>query len=122
MRSAQERKDDLNHSDVLRLTTSKQFKIINSLSHHEPQQTGLEGDIYNFDDELEGYTSPDGTVRMTKGVVSVVFIAIAATRGSQPASPKGKARGVRVSHETGGRLVKKNRRTRTKNNNVLLVG
>jgi hypothetical protein len=68
----------LDHSDIVRLTTDKHYKFINSLGNHEPQPAGLERKIYNFDEELDDYTSLGGTVRMTKGVASVVFIALAA--------------------------------------------
>ncbi len=73
-----ERKAVLDHSDILRMTSDRNYKFIRSLSDHEPQQAGFKNSIYNFDDELEGYTSPGGTVRMTKGVANVVFIALAA--------------------------------------------
>jgi hypothetical protein len=73
----------LNHLDVLRSTTNKHYKFIKSIGNHEPQPVGLERDIYNFDEELDGYTSPGGTVKMTKGVASMVFIAIAADASSR---------------------------------------
>jgi hypothetical protein len=73
-----ERKAVLDHSDILRMTSDKNDKFIRSLGNHEPQQAGFKNSIHNFDDELDGYTSPCGTVRMTKGVTNVVFIALAA--------------------------------------------
>jgi hypothetical protein len=73
-----ERKAVLDHSDILRMTSDRNYKFIRSQSDHKPQQAGFKNSIYNFDDELEGYTSPGGTVRMTKGVANVVFIALAA--------------------------------------------
>jgi hypothetical protein len=73
-----ERKAVLDHSDILRMTSDKNYKFIRSLGNHEPQQAGFKNSIYNFDEELDGYTSPGGTVRMTKGVANVVFIALAA--------------------------------------------
>jgi hypothetical protein len=72
-----ERKAVLDHSDILRMTSDKNYKFIRSMGNHEPQQAGLENSIYYFDKELDGYTSPGGTVRMTKGVANVVFIALA---------------------------------------------
>ncbi len=68
----------LDHSDILRMTSDKNYKFIKSIGNHEPQQPELASNIYNFDEELDGYTSPGGTVRMTKGVASVVLIALAA--------------------------------------------
>jgi hypothetical protein len=73
-----ERKAVLDHSDILRMTSDKNYKFIRALSDHEQQPAGFINSIYNFDDELDGYTSPGGTVRMTKGVANVVFIALAA--------------------------------------------
>jgi hypothetical protein len=73
-----ERKAVLGHSDILRMTSDKNYKFIRALSDHEQQPAGFINSIYNFDDELDGYTSPGGTVRMTKGVANVVFIALAA--------------------------------------------
>jgi hypothetical protein len=60
------------------MTSDKNYKFIRSLGNHEPQQEGFKNSIYNFDEELDGYTSPGGTVRMTKGVANVAFIALAA--------------------------------------------
>ncbi len=65
-----ERKAVLDHADILRMTSDKNYKFIRSLGNHEPQQAGLENSIYNFDEELDGYTSP--------GVANVVFTALAA--------------------------------------------
>ncbi len=57
-----ERKAFLDHSDILRMTSDKNYKFIRSLGNHEPQQAGFKNSIYNFDEELDDYTSPGGTV------------------------------------------------------------
>jgi hypothetical protein len=59
------------------LTATKQIKLHTSILDHTQQQAGLEEDIYNYD-ELDGYTSTGGTIRMDKKLDTVVFIAVAA--------------------------------------------
>jgi hypothetical protein len=91
-----ERKAVLDHSDILRMTSDKNYKFIRSLGNHKPQQAGFKNSIYNFDEELDGYTSPGGTVRMTKGVANGLH---SACRRSPEHSPlEGATRGLRASY------------------------
>jgi hypothetical protein len=59
------------------LAATKQIKLHTSILDHTQQQAGLEEDIYNYE-ELDGYTSPGGTIRMDKKLATVVFIKVAA--------------------------------------------
>jgi hypothetical protein len=65
----------LTQAIVLDLAATKQIKLHTSIFDTK-QQAGLEEDIYSYDG-LDGYTSPDGTIRMDKKLVTVVFIAVA---------------------------------------------
>jgi hypothetical protein len=67
----------LTQAIMLDLAAAKQIRLRTSLLDHTQQQAGLEEDIYNYD-ELDGYTSPGGTIRMDKKLATVVFIAVAA--------------------------------------------
>jgi hypothetical protein len=62
---------------MLDLAATKQIRLRTSLLDHTQQQAGLEDDVYRYD-ELDGYTSPGGTIRMDKMSATVVFIAVAA--------------------------------------------
>jgi hypothetical protein len=66
----------LTQAIMMDLAATKQIRLHTSLLHPTQQQAGLE-DIYNYD-ELDGYTSPGGTIRMDKKLATVVFIAVAA--------------------------------------------
>jgi hypothetical protein len=59
------------------LAATKQIRLRTSLLGHTQQQAGLEEDVYGYD-ELDGYTSPGGTIRMDKKLTTVMFIAVAA--------------------------------------------
>jgi hypothetical protein len=48
---------------MLDLAATKQIRLRTSLLNHTQQQAGLEEDVYSYD-ELDGYTSPGGTIRM----------------------------------------------------------
>jgi hypothetical protein len=76
------------------MTSDKNYKFIRALSDHEQQPAGFINSIYNFDDELDGYTSPGGTVRMTKGVANVVFIALAAEAPTEHSPVEGETRSL----------------------------
>jgi hypothetical protein len=67
----------LTQAIMLDLAATKQIRLRTSLLDHTQQQAGLEEDVYNYD-ELDGYTSPGGTIRMDKKLATVVFIAVAA--------------------------------------------
>jgi hypothetical protein len=62
---------------MLDLAATKQIRVRTSVLDHAQQQAGLEEDVYSYD-ELDGYTSPGGTIRMDKKLATVVFIAVAA--------------------------------------------
>jgi hypothetical protein len=67
----------LTQAIMLDLAATKQIRLRTSLLDHTQQQAGLEEDVYNYD-ELDGYTSPGGTIRIDKKLATVVFIAVAA--------------------------------------------
>jgi hypothetical protein len=67
----------LTQAIMLDLAATKQIRLRTSVLDHTQQQVGLEEDVYNYD-ELDGYTSPGGTIRMDKKLATVVFIAVAA--------------------------------------------
>jgi hypothetical protein len=67
----------LTQAIMLDLAATKQIRLRTSLLDHTQQQAGLEEDVYSYD-ELDGYTSPGGTIRMDKKLATVVFIAVAA--------------------------------------------
>jgi hypothetical protein len=67
----------LTQAIMLDLAATKQIRLRTSLLDHTQQQAGLEDDVYRYD-ELDGYTSPGGTIRMDKMSATVVFIAVAA--------------------------------------------
>jgi hypothetical protein len=58
------------------MAANKQIKLRTSILDNTQQQTGLE-DIYNYE-ELDGYISPGGSIRMDKSLATVLFIAVAA--------------------------------------------
>jgi vacuolar-type H+-ATPase subunit H len=66
----------LTQAIVLDMAANKQIKLRTSILDNTQQQTGLE-DIYNYE-ELDGYTSPGGSIRMDKSLATVLFIAVAA--------------------------------------------
>jgi hypothetical protein len=66
----------LTQAIVLDLAATKQIKLHTSILDQTQQQAGLEH-IYNYE-ELDGYTSPGGMIRMNKSLATVVFIAVAA--------------------------------------------
>jgi hypothetical protein len=67
----------LTQAIMLDLAATKQIRLHTPLLDHTQQQAGLQEDIYDYD-ELDGYTSPGGTIRMDKKLATVVFIAVAA--------------------------------------------
>jgi hypothetical protein len=67
----------LTQAIMLDLAATKQIRLRTYVLDHTQQQVGLEEDVYNYD-ELDGYTSPGGTIRMDKKLATVVFIAVAA--------------------------------------------
>ncbi len=66
----------LTQAIVLDMAANKQIKLRTSILDNTQQQTGLE-DIYNYE-ELDGYTSAGGSIRMDKSLATVLFIAVAA--------------------------------------------
>ncbi len=67
----------LTQAIMLDLAATKQIRLHTPLLDHTQQQAGLQEDIYDYD-ELDGYTSPGGRIRMDKSLTTVVFIAVAA--------------------------------------------
>jgi hypothetical protein len=67
----------LTQTIMLDLAATKQIRLHTPLLDQTQQQAGLQEDIYDYD-ELDGYTSPGGTIRMDKKLATVVFIAVAA--------------------------------------------
>ncbi len=67
----------LTQAIMLDLAATKQIRLHTPLLDHTQQQAGLQEDIYDYD-ELDGYTSLGGTIRMDKKLAAVVFIAVAA--------------------------------------------
>ncbi len=66
----------LTQAIMLDLAATKQIRLHTSVLDHTQQQVGLEEDVYNYD-ELDGYISPGGSIRMDKKLATVVFIAVA---------------------------------------------
>jgi hypothetical protein len=62
---------------MMDLAATKQIRLHTSLLHTTQQQAGLAEDAYDYE-ELDGYTSPGGTIRMDKKLATVVFIAVVA--------------------------------------------